>query len=444
MIRLLLLSIPIILIGCAPQKKLMQEASTLEKGGLREEAFQKYSEIYQGWNSAEARVGMKRSAQEILNFKLSEARMSCMSGNYETALKKYEESFAYEQRFHELELNSGSMANDAYNECRSEYFQSLYEQAEDMVLNEEFEGAQKLINKLYSIDRTNKQVQYLETMCEILPNYNAGKQAFELGMYRDAHIYLTEVTRLDAAFRDSKELKEECLKLAGYTLAFVPIYNSKVNDVVESTLGAAVKDNILSLEDPFVHLVERENLNHLLSEQKQSMEGIFDENKAIQAGKLMGARFLITGEVISFESSLGRLQENERKGFLGSTVAAKHVRYREYSRNRVMSASFRYQIVDALTGRIYASETIPFYASEKAEWAEFTGDPDMLWPGEWKYQLIASQEDYIDRDKKQALLEKFKALQEPRSELELQLELCDFVGNKVSGAIGKFRPELNK
>jgi hypothetical protein len=442
--RLLPLLIAIIMVACTPQKKMLKEATTLENGGLREEAFNKYTLIYRDWENAEARVGMRRTAQELLNQKLANARMACLSGNYEQALEEYEQAFAYQSKFQDLELQGSSMAQDAYNQCKIDYVNYLYETAEDHVMAEEFEEAQRKINRIYSLDRNNKKVKYLEMMCDILPNYNAGKQAFDLGMYHEAYVYLTEVTRIDVAFRDAKFLRDECIRIVGYTIAYVPINHPKICDAVEATLGAAIKDHILDLKDPFIHLVERENLDQLLVEQKQSMEGIFDEATAIEAGKLLGARYLVTGEIISFDSDLSRLRENERKGFLGSTPQSKHVRYMEYTRSRTLDVSFRYQLVDALTGRIYASETIPFSASDKAEWAEFEGDPDMIWPGEWKYQLIGSQEDYVDRDKKEELRKKLKANKEPLSEMELQLRLSNFIGNKVSQAIANFKPELKK
>jgi hypothetical protein len=442
--RLLPLIFLAIMVGCTPQKQLLKEATTLENGGLSQEAFDKYATLYRDWSNAEARVGMRRTAQEMLNEKLADARMACIAGNYENALELYEDAFAYSIQFHDLELQGNSLAEEAYQQCKSDYVQYLYDAAEKHVLEEEFEEAQRKINRIYSIDRNNKKAKYLDMMCDILPNYNAGKQAYDLGMYRDAYIYLTEVTSIDAAFRDAKALRSDCVMKAGYTLAYVPIGNSKVNDATESSVGAAIKDHILDLKDPFIQLVERENLDQLLLEQKQSMEGIFDEESAIQAGKLLGARYLVTGEIISFESELSRLRENERKGFLGNSTSSKHVRYMEYSRTRVMNASFRYQVIDALTGRIYASETIPFSASDKAEWAEFEGDPDLIWPGEWKYQLISSQEDYIDRTKKDELRLKLKAGKEPLSEMELRHRLSNFIGNKVAQAMENFRPESTK
>ncbi|MEY3398066.1 MAG: hypothetical protein RL220_660, partial [Bacteroidota bacterium] len=311
--RLILLAFTFIM-ACSPQKKLMREAAVLENGGLSEEAYKAYENIYHQTSSADARVGMRRTAGGILEFKLSAARAACMNENYEDALAKYEEAFAYANSVRGLELPVSSLHQEQYNNCRQSYINVLFDQAQSLVMNEEFEEATRLINRIFSLDRNNQQARYLDILCEIIPLYNAGKKAMDIGMYREGYAYFDEVTRIDAGYKDVRELKNQCLEKARYTIAYVPIRNNEVKKAVESSVGAAAKDAIVKLNDPFIQLVERENLEQLLLEQKQGMEGIFDEQTAIQAGELLGARYLVTGEIIAFRSETGRLKENQLKG----------------------------------------------------------------------------------------------------------------------------------
>ena len=74
---------------------MVKDAAVLEKGGLKQEALNKYSFIYDNYENAEARVGMKRMAQQILNEKVQRAQMQCMSENFEAALTAYDDAIAF-------------------------------------------------------------------------------------------------------------------------------------------------------------------------------------------------------------------------------------------------------------------------------------------------------------------------------------------------------------
>jgi len=418
----------------------MKEAATFENGGLRKEAYEKYNTVYTGWGKAEARVGMKRVAQSILNEKLSAARMSCLSGNYENALSLYEDAFAFENQMTELELQSGSIARENYMQCRNDYIDFLYRTAEEHVFSENFESAHRLINKIFYLDRNNKMAQYLSVMCDILPNYNAGLRAMELGMYRDAYIYFNEVNLIDAGYKDTRTLLAACLEQASFTIAYVPINNHQVDDAVESVLSTTIKYQILKLDDPFIQLVERENLDQLITEQMNTMDGIFDESTVIEAGKLMGSRYIVLGEVISYSNDLGRMKEQVKKGYLGNNVSSKKIKYNQFEQSRKLNATFRYQLVDAETGRIYATETIPIIENDKVVWTDFEGDHSLIYPGEWKWQLITSKEDLVNFDARDLLQSQFKAKRDPKSEMELRMIMLEFIGMKVASAVSSFRP----
>ena len=76
----------------------MKQAQTLEAGGLRTEALEKYTSAYYDYDRTEGLVGMKRMSQGILDGKFQSAQMSCMVENYEVALAAYEDAFAYQNQ----------------------------------------------------------------------------------------------------------------------------------------------------------------------------------------------------------------------------------------------------------------------------------------------------------------------------------------------------------
>lgn len=116
--------------ACGSSKKMMKDAQVLEKGGLSAEAYDKYNYIYSNYSNVEARVGMKRMAQQILNDKMQMAQMKCMSENYDEALTGFEDALSFHKANSTLELTGASMMEHSYKECKGRYVELLYTNAE--------------------------------------------------------------------------------------------------------------------------------------------------------------------------------------------------------------------------------------------------------------------------------------------------------------------------
>jgi Curli production assembly/transport component CsgG len=428
------------IVSCNGPKKMLKEAKVYEDGGLREQAYQAYSSIYDQHAKPEALVGMKRIAQSIMIEKFQKAQMECMRGNHEQALTYYDEAFAYANSKSHLQLEIPLSAEEQKAQCKSDYFNSLYDTAEKAVLDENYDEAQRLIQKLRYLDRNNKKVEYLDLMSQIYPKYNSGVKAMELELWRDAYDYFNEVCKLDADFKDVLKLREQCLNRAKYTIAYVPILKSEIDDAIESSVSAFVKQKVLALQSPFIELVERESLEEMLQEQMNSMNAAFDQNDLIEAGKLAGARYIITGELVMYEHKTSPQRGYEKKAYLGNDVDDKKVRYTEYRLGRGIDASFRYKILDAETGKIYASEVIPYIERDNVVWSDFEGDYTRLYPGEWKWQLINSKEDIVLVDQREELMSQFTGRKGPITELEMRMKMMEEIGTKVAFAVKNFKP----
>lgn len=426
--------------SCSGGKAVLREAHTLEQGGLPTKAYEKYEEAYRQYDKAEGLVGMRRIAQAEVNRKFSEAQAQCLRGNYESALQLFEEAFRYAASKSDLEIQAPASAASQQSSCLVDYVNYLYGQAETAFKEERYDEAMLLIRKLRIYDRNNKNAEYLELLSRIYPAYNKGIKAMELGLYREAFQYFDEVSELDAGFRDVMQLREESLKKSKFTIAYIPIRKDKMDDALETSISGAVKQQILELKSPFVELLERERLEQMLQEQMNGMSAAFDERTVIEAGKLTGARYIITGEVIEYEHKVAPQRGYERKAFLGPTVASKKVKYTEYRLGRGLDAAFKFQILDAETGRVYASEIIPFSDRDNVVWSDFEGDYTRLYPGEWKWQLIFSKEDVVNTAEKERLMQEFTGRKGPVSEQEMRSRMMSRFAAKVAEAVGEFRP----
>ncbi len=429
--------------ACSRYQTIMKEAHKLEEGGLKREAFDKYAVAYRDYKKADSRVGMKRTAQLMLDEKFLNARMECMRGNYTSALSQFELAYSYYFQLPDLELKLPLSANQDQLSCKDEYINHLYQEAEKAVLEERFDQAKSVIANLLSVDRNHQKGQYLLLLCDIIPNYNLGKKAYDLKLYRQAYGYFLEVTKLDASYKDAMLLRDDCVEKLKVTLAVVRTVNHQLPEDVQQEITSSVKNKILAQKDPFIQLVERENLSELLDEQAKGMTGLVDENTAIKAGELTGARYIVICELVTYRHDPPRKKVIEKKGFLGSSASySKKVRYEEIHFSRSIEATFRYRIVDAESGQVFASESIPYVAEDAAVSAQFEGDTSQLYPGEWKWQLMDSREDVVYKDKKELLDQYFKNQQKGvLSESEMRISMANAFGQKVGEAVKQFDPK---
>lgn len=349
-----------LLVSCDVSKKLLHDAQVLEDGGLSSEAYDKYEFIYQNYSSSQARVGMKRSAQQILNSKSQKAQMLCMTENFEASLTAYEDAISFLNKNQSLELNQPMNLEESYRSCKSKFVDYIYTQAESAVRNEEYDKAHDLIRKIYSLDRNNVKAGYLEMMCDILPNYNAGKLALENEMYREAYIYFDEVCKIDAGFSDARKLRDESLEKGSYSLVYRIIQNDHIQDINEESLAAAIKGKLLQPSNPFLELLERDQMDMIFDEIKVTMSPEFDDEGGAQTGKLKKARFILAGELMSLEYKSTPEVTSKCDCYATYRIYSDKVNCYQYTQSSTMNASFKYKLLDAETGKLFKSDVLSF------------------------------------------------------------------------------------
>ena len=97
----------------------MKDATVLEKGGLNLEALDRYSLIYSTYQNADASVGMKRMAQQILNEKVQKAQLQCMSENFDAALSAFDDAIAFRNAYPSFELKATVDLDESQRECQT-------------------------------------------------------------------------------------------------------------------------------------------------------------------------------------------------------------------------------------------------------------------------------------------------------------------------------------
>jgi Curli production assembly/transport component CsgG len=420
----------ITIVSCNYSKRLIKDGSTLEQGGLKTEAFSKYETAYYDYSNVSGLVGMKRIAQSTLDSKFATAQMMCMSENYDDALTAFENAFAYKNQMQQLELNTPMNAYEDYTQCKQNYIAKLYTEAERMILNEEYSKAQNHITKILYIDRNNQKAQYLDILCTVLPNYNAGKKAMELGMWREGFVYFDEVCQEDAGFKDAIKLRAECLKRGAFAVAYKTKDNKNTPNNIEEALATAIKGNLLKSKNPFLELLERDDLDVVIQEQHVSLSPQFDSENSNSLGQLKLAEYILSGEIVYFKSELLPVSSvpcdcGSKLGIYSDKVDCFEIRQK-----RTLNVSYKYQLIDAVSGKLYISDVISFE----------TEDNSLKYEYEIKKKFsITSPTLSKDHDVNLSGL-KNTTPDILLAEQDLMLRMYAEISNKVANAMEKFSP----
>jgi tetratricopeptide (TPR) repeat protein len=115
-------------------------------------------------------------------------------------------------------------------------------------------------------------------------------------------------------------------------------------------------------------VVDRENLQRIMSEHRLNLVGAIDQNTAAEVGKLLGASALIFGNSnASFNQQTSISQYYKKKD--GSS-------YRYFNKDAVAKVNSNLRVVDLTTGKILAIKSLSENASAK-DWAENEWPPDI-------------------------------------------------------------------
>jgi curli biogenesis system outer membrane secretion channel CsgG len=220
---------------------------------------------------------------------------------------------------------------------------------------------------------------------------------------------------------------------------------------MEAKIAAYTLDALTSSQDPFINVVDRDNLQNILNEQHLQMTGIMDETTAVTVGELVGAKAILTGTVLSYSEKKGTLRSKQRDGYLSyqervlnrtdgkyyMQTLYRPVSYTEYYNSNACTVSFQYKVTNIKTGEIIATEIIEKTLNDEVIYGRFDGDVNTLWPA-------GQGGPNMNQNDKRALLAMMNARQEVKTSGELSNTLFNQLSTQMTGAIEKAIKEIVK
>jgi tetratricopeptide (TPR) repeat protein len=416
----------------------VNDATEYQAAGMEELAFEKYREAYVSNPSyVEAHIGLKSSGEKILRTRLNLVRNAVNHGNFREAKDLWENAIYFTEvaSRYRVKLTIPTEFQQLEQQLHEKWILNLEDEAHQLLLDEKYESAQSKIAELKRLNPDNQKATYLSLLARIYPDYNKGMKAYELELYREAYFYFDEVVGIDADFKDALKLRDECLVKERFTLAYIPVHHEGVQTAFELSLAARSKQAILDLEDPFLVLLNRDNMEQLLSEQQKNMGAIFNEDQVIEAGNLIGAQFILTGEVVNYKVELTPKTVESKKGYAGSNRLSNKINYRETRQKLTVNIQFRFELMNAETGQVYLADNIGYHFSDEVHYADYDGNYLEVYAGDWKLPVLITPMDEIynspqEKHKLESLFEARKNLpslgdMQQRALYKIAIELRD-------------------
>ncbi len=387
-----------LLVGCSGSKAYSKKGKKLDEAGLYAEAAELYLQSAQrNAKNVDAKIGLKKTGQMLLNDKLSTFFKSvAVGGSKGDAVAAYQDAISYQERvrYAGVMLDIPDQYKIDYEKVKGEYLVELYSEGQALFEKEEFPAAEKIFARIAKLEPNYKDANSLQDVAYLEPLYRSGKAELAAGNFRKAYAQFSKAMDKNSAYKDASTLRQECLTKGQFIVAVLPFTSSEKGSSMASNVQARAMTALTEVNDPFLKVVDRENIERILEEQRLSLSGVVDEQTAVRVGNLMGAQAILMGTVLNYSEVPGSLRRSTKDGFEAYRVEQtnketgekyfatryKPVRYSEYYQENKVVLSFNYRLVSLETGEVLVSKVAEQEAADHMYYATYDGNRDALVP----------------------------------------------------------------
>ncbi|MBX2972639.1 MAG: hypothetical protein KF797_06015, partial [Flavobacteriales bacterium] len=305
--------------ACSGSKSFSKKGEKLEAAGMYAEAADMFLQAAQrSPKNVEAKIGLKKTGQMLLNDKLSTFfKQVAMGGERGAAVATYLDAKAYVERvgYTGVVLEIPDHYKADFEKVKGEHLIDLYNEGQALFEREEFAAAEKVFARIAKLEPNYKDANSLQSVAYLEPLYRTGKNELESGNYRKAYAAFTKVMDKNSAYKDTNALRQESLAKGQFNVAVLPFTAADKKGSIASKVQAHAMTALIDLKDPFLKVVDRENLERILEEQRLSLSGVVDEQTAVRVGNLMGAQAVLMGDVVGYQEIPGQLRRSTKEGY---------------------------------------------------------------------------------------------------------------------------------
>lgn len=441
----------IINVGCATSRSFSKRGQKLEQAGMFEEAAGMYfTSLQKNRGNVDAQIGMRNTGQLVLNKRLQEFTQLRTFDKKKEAITAWQAAVGYANKVKSLgvSIDIPDFYQSDYEELKSVYTAELYDEGIALMDAGKYKEAEARFVEIAKLDPENSDANDLAAVAYAEPLYKAGQSAYSIERYREAYENFDLVVKRLPTYKDAAQMRAKSIDSGLFTVAMLPFENATQNTGLETKMAAYALEALTSLQDPFLKVVDRKNMELMLEEQKLGMTGVINEETAVSVGKLLGAKAILSGTVISYATEVGQPNRYNKEAYEQYRVQLVNEegkpyfesRYRkvsvtEYTRENRVSVSVQYKISSLSTGEVLLSRIVDKQLSDIAHWAEYGGSMENLFPAR-------GQNVSFNRGDRQALMSLFSANRTPRHSEELTNDVLQVVTSDIKGEFASLMRQI--
>lgn len=429
--------------SCNSSRALTKKGTQLREAGLYADAATfYYNALIKKSTNVDARIGLSKTAQKVCNDMLSEFSKARAMGATKKAVYAYEKAARYREKIARVgvELDAPGYLTSDFKESKMLYVKQLYDEGNNLLSEKKFAEAEDVFRELARLEPNYKDVGQLQHISINEPLYISGTSLFDARQWRKAYYPFDAVYQSDPAYKDVAILRSECLDKGQYPVAILPFTTTTTRRrALAQNMQAFVLTSLSAIDDPFLKIVERDNMDAILKEQRLNLSGVINQQSAAQAGNLLGAKAILTGIILDFDALPGKMRVDQRDAYVGYRVKEynkeegsyayvthfKPVEYTTYYNTNAVKISFQYKLVSLETGEILFSQVVNKTFDADVYYGTFRGEITALYPAD-KQGVVTE-----NRARKQ-LINLMRAPRTLKSIDQLTTEAYQFIGGDIS------------
>jgi curli biogenesis system outer membrane secretion channel CsgG len=389
-----------IVLGCATSKSLTKKAKSLEDA----QQYQTASELYyqavkKKPTNVEALAGMKRTGTQVLSDYLSKFTKAKLDEDYKTATYAYLDAEAYQKRIKaiKVDLTIPEFTTEDFKNVKESYLEQTYEQGLELIDQEQFSDAEKKFNEVHKFDANFRDVKELRNIAYLEPLYRKGEEFKNNREYRKAYEAYGKVLKRVPNYKDTKENRAYVLEKGRINVVFLSDKkkrNTKYGQSTQTLRGYAI-NAIINMKDPFIKVVDRDNMDKIIKEQELSVSGLVSEKEALEVGELSGAQYAVSIETTALTYKDNPLKKTAHRGHeqyrekstnkeTGQTVYKTKYRsatYHTYRASRNSGITAHFKLLSLKTGEILSSQIVEKTEKSAVHYLSYNGNINKLYPG---------------------------------------------------------------
>ncbi|MGY6562420.1 MAG: CsgG/HfaB family protein [Luteibaculaceae bacterium] len=381
--------------ACNPSNKFLKRGERLAEAGFHQEASDYFlRSLAANRNNLEARAALRQSGQISLEKQFDGLFAANAKGNHREAVEIWMRGDRYRQQVARfgVELEMPSRFERMFIESRDIYLNELFTEGEMLMEQERFTEAERVFREINKIEPDFRNVAELKSVAIVEPRYREAVTLFNNSRFREAYRFFEKVEQKAPNYKDTRRLMEDCLLFGQFPIIVEPFQNAANSDErVGERITALLTNAFTNLNDPFIKVVDRRNLDRVMEEQRLAMSGIARSNQGFT--ELVAAAGSVSGSVIEFRRDEGRLTRAVKNGFVSvvtqqadgegnmrNVTQYTPVNYFEFSQTNSVTITLQYQLISMQNGQIIATDVITVTNSDSMGYVDFEGNINTLFP----------------------------------------------------------------